>query len=213
MDFSLFNIIQGIAIGIVISLPLGPVALITMKRSALHGHRAGIIAGLAIALIDTVAMALILLSLHHSIPFLRHVPLSARIIGSVIVFGYGLHMIIATTTYASRETLPWHRHFLGSALMTLSNPSTYVSFGLIGLMLARYIDKPLFTKLEVAVGFFIGAWLWWWALTFFAVTHRSHLEATYLRKLVGIIIMILAIGTLVSSLTTVPHVPILFDSM
>jgi threonine/homoserine/homoserine lactone efflux protein len=201
MDFPLISVLQGIAIGIVVSLPLGPVALITMKRTAEFGHRAGIISGLAIALIDTVAMIIILLSVHQSLPTLRQLPHSLHVLGAVVVFGYGLRMFLMSKTVTVEETLPWHKHFISSILIALSNPSTYVSFGLIGLMMARYIDKPLFTKIEVTIGFFIGAFLWWSALAFFAITHKTqYFGTTYLKRLVGALIMLLAVITFISVL-------------
>ena len=199
MDFPFFSVLHGIAIGIVISLPLGPVALITMKRTAEFGHRAGIISGLAIALIDTVAMVIILLSVHQSIPTLRQLPHSLHILGTVVVFFYGLHMTLVSKSVTVEDTLPWHKHFMSSALIALTNPSTYISFGLIGLMLAPYIDKPLFTRIEVAVGFFIGAFVWWSALAYFAITHRTqYFAASHLKRLVGGLIMLLALISLIS---------------
>jgi len=42
MQFHFLDILWGVGIGIIISIPLGPVALITMKRTAQHGLRAGV---------------------------------------------------------------------------------------------------------------------------------------------------------------------------
>jgi hypothetical protein len=50
MQIPFIELLQGILIGIVISIPLGPVGLIVMKRTAEFGLRAGILSGLAIVL-------------------------------------------------------------------------------------------------------------------------------------------------------------------
>ncbi len=120
-------------IGVVISLPLGPVALITMKRTVQHGLRAGIISGLAIALTDTIATVIILLGLHHSSQALHYIPHWLFFIGSLIVFFYGLRMLIADPLKAIECDLPWHKHFFASIVLALTNPSTYLAFGVIGL--------------------------------------------------------------------------------
>ncbi len=207
MHFPFLDIFWGIGIGILISLPLGPVALITMKRTAQHGLRAGIISGLAIALIDTAATIFILLGLHHSRSTFYHIPFWLFLVGTIIVFFYGLRMLFADPLKSIERDLPWQKHFFGSCVLTLTNPSTYLAFGVIGLFLARFIDRPFFTQAQVAIGFFIGAFLWWSFLAYITFTQRKRYEkAVILNKVIGIIIMILAIVALIHNFTS-PHAP------
>ena len=208
MHLPFLDIFWGIGIGVVISLPLGPVALITMKRTAEHGLRAGIISGLAIALIDTAVTIFILIGLHHSQRSFYHIPFWLFLIGTIIVFFYGLRMLFADPLKTIERDLPWHKHFFGSFILALTNPSTYLAFGVIGLFLTRFIDRPFFTRAQVAVGFFIGAFLWWSFLAFIAFTQRKRYEkAVFLNKIIGIIIMVLAVLALVHNMTS-PHCPI-----
>ncbi|MDB5188815.1 MAG: Lysine exporter protein [Candidatus Nomurabacteria bacterium] len=210
MHFPFLDLIWGIGIGIIISLPLGPIALITMKRTVHHGLRAGIISGLAIALIDTTATVIILLGLHHSRRSLYHVPHWLFFIGSIIVFFYGLRMLMADPLQTIERDLPWHKHFFASCVLALTNPSTYLAFGVIGLFLTRFIDQPLFTRAQVAIGFFIGAFLWWAVLAYIAFTQRKrYVKAVFLNKIIGVVIMVLAAVALVHNFTT-PHAIFLF---
>jgi threonine/homoserine/homoserine lactone efflux protein len=205
MGFSFLDLAWGIGIGIIISLPLGPVALITMKRTVKHGLRAGIISGLAIALIDTLVALIILLGLHHSQRTFTHVPHWLFIIGTLIVFFYGLRMLLADPLKTIERDLPWHKHFFASIILALTNPSTYLAFGVIGVFLTKFVDRPLFTRAQVAVGFFIGAFIWWSLLAYIAFTQRKRYEkAVFLNKIIGIIIMILAVGALVHNYYS-PH--------
>lgn len=207
MTFPFLDIVWGIGIGVVISLPLGPVALITMKRTTQHGLRAGIISGLAIALIDTVAAVLILLGLHHSRDTFHSIPEWFFITGSIIVFFYGLRILLADPLKTIERDLPWHKHFFASIVLALTNPSTYLAFGVIGLFLTRFVDQPLFTRAQVAIGFFLGAFLWWSFLAYVAFTQRKRYEkAVLLNKIIGIIIMVLAVVALVHNFTG-PHAP------
>ncbi|HTH93342.1 MAG TPA: LysE family transporter [Candidatus Paceibacterota bacterium] len=207
MSITLLNILAGIGIGIVISLPLGPVALITMKRTAEHGLRAGVISGFAIALIDTVATVFILLGLHHSQHTFHNIPEWLFIVGSVIVFFYGLRILVADPLKTIERDLPWHKHFIASIILALTNPSTYLAFGVIGLFLTRFIDRPLFTRAQVAIGFFIGAFLWWSVLAYVAFTQRKRYEkAVLLNKVIGVLIMVLAVLALLHNFTS-PHAP------
>lgn len=205
MHISFLDLLWGIGIGVVISLPLGPVALITMKRTANHGLRAGIISGLAIALVDTAATVVILLGLHHSRASFHHIPNWLFIIGSLIVFFYGLRMVLADPLKTIECDLPWHKHFFASILLALTNPSTYLAFGVIGVFINRFVDQPLFTRAQVAIGFFLGAFVWWSVLAYVAFTqHKRYQKAVFMNKIIGGIIMLLAVIALVHNFTS-PH--------
>lgn len=194
----LLNILAGIGIGVIISLPLGPVALITMKRTAEHGIRAGIISGLAIALVDTAATVIILLGLHHSHHAFHAIPKWLFILGSIIVFFYGLRILLADPLKSIERDLPWHTHFFASIVLAITNPSTYLAFGVIGLFLTHFVDRPLFTRAQVAIGFFIGAVIWWSVLAYIAFTQRKRYEkAVFLNHIIGVVIMILAVVALI----------------
>jgi threonine/homoserine/homoserine lactone efflux protein len=207
MHFPFLDLLYGMGIGIIISLPLGPVALITMKRTVKHGLRAGVISGLAIALVDTAATVVILLGLHHSQRSFYHIPHWLFIITTLIVFFYGLRMIMADPLKAIERDLPWHEHFFASFVLALTNPSTYLAFGVIGIFLTRFVDQPLFTRAQVAVGFFIGAFVWWSILAYVAFTQRKRYEkAAFLNKIIGALIMILAVLALVHNFSS-PHAP------
>jgi threonine/homoserine/homoserine lactone efflux protein len=207
MSFPFLDLLWGIGIGIIISLPLGPVALITMKRTVQHGLRAGIISGLAIALTDTIATVIILLGLHHSNGIFNHLPQWLFIMGTTIVFFYGLRMVLADPLKTIERDLPWHEHFLASILLALTNPSTYLAFGVIGIFLIRYVDSPVFTRAQVAIGFFIGAFVWWSVLAFIAFTQRKRYQkAVFLNKIIGVVIMGLAVLAFVHNLMS-PHAP------
>ncbi len=207
MILPFLDLLWGIGIGIIISLPLGPVALITMRRTVEHGLRAGIISGLAIALLDTIATVIILLGLHHSIRTFNHIPRWLFIIGTLIVFFYGLRMLLADPLKTIERDLPWHEHFFASIVLALTNPSTYLAFGVIGAFLTRFIDRPLFTRAQVAIGFFIGAFIWWSLLAFIAFTQKNRYQkAVFLNKIIGGIIMILAVVAILHNITSL-HVP------
>jgi threonine/homoserine/homoserine lactone efflux protein len=207
MGFPFLDLFWGIGIGIIISLPLGPVALITMKRTVQHGLRAGIISGLAIALTDTIATVIILLGLHHSRYAFYHIPHWLFIIGTLIVFFYGLRMVLADPLKTIERDLPWHEHFFASIVLALTNPSTYLAFGVIGVFLTRFIDRPLFSRAQVAIGFFIGAFIWWSVLAFVAFTQRKRYEkAVFLNKIIGFIIMGLAVLAIIHNLSPF-HLP------
>lgn len=197
MHFNLLNLLQGIGIGVIFSLPLGPVGLITMKRTAEFGLRAGILSGLAIVVIDTVGAVVLLLGFHNILPYLRELPRWIYQIGATGIFLYGVRIFFSNPVRSVDDALPWHKHFISSAILALTTPSTYFSFSIVGVLLARFVDTPLFTRIEVLVGFALGALLWWCILAFIAFSNRDRYFAVRnMQRIVGVIIMALALLTL-----------------
>jgi NAD/NADP transhydrogenase beta subunit len=77
--------------------------------------------------------------------------------------------------------------------LSLANPSTYVSFGIIALLLTRFIGAPVFDRTEVIIGFLVGAIAWWGSLVALSHHHRNRIGVSQLQKIVGVLIMGLAI--------------------
>lgn len=197
MHSPLFELLQGIVIGIIISVPLGPVGLITMKRTAEYGCRAGVIAGLAIVLVDTIAATAIIFGLHQAFPRFSHFPGWFHLLGALIVFFYGFRILMSIPKAESHTHQPWHKHFLNTLVIIFTNPSTYFSFGAIGIFLIKLSGNPLPSRIMTLIGFAIGATIWWWALICIAASQRErYFKKASIHKLIGGLIMVLAIASL-----------------
>lgn len=200
MHFPLATLIQGIIIGLAISIPLGPVGLIVMKRTIDFGLRAGIFSSLAVIVVDTAAIIFILLGLHKSLPILHFVPRWAFFVGAIGFFLYGAYIAFMPTKAVHEKSIPWHRHFGSAVLLTITNPSTYLSFAVIGLMVSRFTKESLIARMEITAGFFIGCVVWWAVLVMVAFSQRKRYAGSQnLQRTIGIIIMVLAIGTCFST--------------
>ncbi len=192
MHLSSAYLIQGVITGLAISISIGPIALLTVKRTAEFGLRAGLAGGAAVILIDTAVAILILFGIHHSHSFFIHIPKGVRFIIALCIFMYGI-------TLFRKKAAPVHidhpldKHFSETMLLSLANPSTYVSFGIIALLLTRFIGMPVFNRTEVVIGFLVGAVLWWGSLVALSHHHRDRIGISQLQKIVGILIMGLAV--------------------
>ncbi len=193
MHLSSLYLVQGIIIGLAISLSIGPIALITIKRTAQYGFKAGIVASIAIVLIDTTVAFLVLLgihSTHHS--FYIHIPKYLKLILAFCMFIYGL-TVFRKKMLPKKPDHPLEKHFSETFMICLANPSTYISFGIIALLLSRFIGISIFDRTEVLFGFLIGALIWWIGLVAFSFKHRERISVKKLQKFVGLLIMLLAL--------------------
>ena len=168
-----------------------------MKRAAEFGWKAGLISASAIILVDASAAIAILLGMRRSIPVFHFVPQWALWLGGVIFFGYGAYVAFGPTKKERDiDIIPWHHHFGSAFLLAITNPSTYLSFAVIGLMVARFTRDPLSVRMAIIAGFLCGALLWWSTLVFIAFSQRKrYLGTQYIKRVTGIVIMILAVFT------------------
>ncbi len=210
--------IQGIIIGLLVSIPLGPIGFLLVQRSVSHGVRAGFFSGLAIATIDSVFACMLLLGLQGVAFGTHHTPFWIRAAGSIVIFFYGVRVFSNRPQHPAKEdTAHWSKHFLSMLGITLANPSTYFSFGAIAIILIRFLNRSVFDRLEIIIGFFIGALVWWSFLSWFAFTKRSHyVNSKVLHRLIGVAIMALALFTLARPILKMLHYdhenrPILFE--
>lgn len=172
-------------------------ALITMKRTAEFGIKAGIVSAITIALIDTSIAVLLLLGLNHSIPFLMHIPRYVHMFGIIFIFIYGIYLFTKKAKKSFAENHPLKKHFYDTLIISLVNPSTYISFGVIALLLTRFLGSSLFGRIEILIGFFLGAISWWLTLVYIAFNKRNHITAPEMQKWVGAIIMLLSFTALI----------------
>ena len=204
MLIQLSSLFQGFLVGLLISIPLGPNGIITMKRTADHGLSAGIIAGLAISIIDSIFATLLLFGVHLSHHIYRPIPHYISILGSCIIFWYGFTMFRKKEIKTPEKISRWEYHFLDTVWVSITNPSTYLSFGGTALLLSPFLIRSNEARLFGAIGFFIGVFTWWMILVTIAHKKRdSYAKSTKIQKAMGILVMVLAFWTAIN--VFLPH--------
>ncbi|MEI6022470.1 MAG: LysE family transporter [bacterium] len=204
MLIQLSSLYQGFLVGLLVSIPLGPNGIFTMKRTADHGISAGVIAGTAIALIDTIFATILLFGIHLPHHQYRHIPHYVSIVGSFIIFWYGFSMFRRKEIKTPEKISRWQYHFLDTIWLSLTNPSTYFSFGGIALLLSPFLIRNNEARIFGAIGFFIGVFTWWMILVSIAHKKRdTYFKSARIQKIMGIVVMILAVWT--GIYTFIPH--------
>ena len=158
---------QGMVIGVSVAAPVGPMAVLCVRRSVLFGRAVGLATGLGVASAHALYSAVAMLGLGGvSDALAAHGP-AVRAAGAVIVAGIGLRMACARppvlTGEGGRLT---RRAAYGTAFgLCLANPLTVVSLaglfaGLDPVSASGGLRAPL-----LVLGVFVGSSLWWLVLT------------------------------------------------
>ena len=199
---------QGIIIGILVSLPMGPIGMLCIQRTLAKGGLSGFVSGLGAAFSDLLYASATSLFMGIVVNFVEAHQRPLQIFGSVIIvmFGYyiyqsnpikGLHR-----NSESRQTLI--QDFITAFLFTFSN--MLIVFLFIGLYAQFGFVLPEHSvRMTIAglVGVLSGAVLWWLFITFIVSLMRHWFNIRSLKifnRIVGSIIIIIAIISLISSI-------------
>lgn len=205
----IYVIWRGIAIGVIISAPMGPVGILCVQRTLEKGRSIGFFTGIGAALSDLFYCLLTGFGLSFIEDFLTNNQNVIQMVGSVVLVLFGIYLFRsnpARTLKKPDEQRPSKgKNILSGFLFTFSNP--LIIFLIIGLFARFNFLLPELTAAYYMAGYafiFLGALLWWWIVTFFIDKVRSHfnLRSMWLvNKITGVIIMIFALVGIVTAVS------------
>jgi threonine/homoserine/homoserine lactone efflux protein len=191
---SAYIFIEGILIGFVVAVPVGPLGLLCINRALMLGPVTGLFSGLGVATADALAAGIAALGIYFISDFLSDHQIILRLLGGIFLVYLGLNI------YRSKpkpQLTPSNVNGLLAAyattlFLTFSNPVTILSFIAIYAgwhvesMSGRYVSAAI-----LASGVFVGSALWWLALflglTAFRERFNLHILA-WVHRVSGVII-------------------------
>lgn len=195
MDISLFP--RGLVIGVSVAAPVGPMAVLCMRRTVAYGRLTGFTSGLGIASADALYGAIAAFGLTSLSTFLVSLQDVVRIVGGLFLIFLGARTFrsqAAETARASGELKGGHAGaYLSTLGLTLTNPSTILSFAAIFSGFGIVSDSGRTASAAALVaGVFIGSCLWWLVLTGITAVLRSKLtppRLTLVNRISGVVIL------------------------
>lgn len=200
---------RGLAIGILISAPMGPVGIMCIQRTLDKGRRTGLYTGIGAAISDLLYCLLTGFGLSFIEGFIERNQNVIQLIGSAVLIGFAVYLYRKNPAGALRkptgaERISPHKNILGGFLFTVSNP--LILFLIIGLFARFNFTMPDIRFYHYMVGFlfiFLGALAWWWLVTWFVDKVRAHfnLRSMWLiNRIIGTVILLFAVVGIVTSI-------------
>lgn len=196
---------KGILIGFLISVPVGPIAVLCIQRALSGRKRHGFISGLGAATADSVYAALAVLGVSFISEFLLKHQRLLGICGAVALILLGIKTFFkpGQRRIAPNNFIAHAGNFFSTFILTLLNPITILAFIAIfsayGLE-ACHNDQGVL----LVVGVFAGTSLWWLTLSALAGALRQWVDddhLTLINRIAGIIICLFALVVLYKTLT------------
>ena len=196
------TLIKGIAVGIVIALPVGPVGVLCVRRCLFEGAMLGFVSGLGAACADATLGAIAALGL----TFLRDWLLDYQdwfgAAGGLFLLGFGVKALFIVR---AREPEPLAGEavlgaFASTYALTIANPITLLSFAAIFAKVGADAVTGLGGASVLVGGVFLGSLLWWLGLSFGLASLRNlagEIVMLWLNRISGGILLSSGIGLLI----------------
>lgn len=155
--------IRGVAAGLLIAAPVGPVNVLCIQRSLQKGWRSGVASGLGAALVDTLYGAIAGFSISLVISFLIREESWIRLIGGILLIAIGIyyHNKKPLSIKSEKKENSDGSDLISTFLLTATNPTTILSFLAVLAMLGLGGNRPLWETSLLVGGIFIGSMTWW----------------------------------------------------
>jgi threonine/homoserine/homoserine lactone efflux protein len=172
---------KGMLLGLSIAAPVGPIGVLTIRRTIGDGFRMGFATGLGAATADATYGLVAAFGLTAVMSVLTDHANLIRLVGGLMLLVIGLRGIwhgrsaVGADAVAVRRTLTPAGSYAQTVGLTLTNPMTIVAF--IGMFAGVGIssgDGKLLSALALVLGVGLGSAAWWLLLAFSVsrVRHR-----------------------------------------
>ena len=180
-------LLPGLALGVAVAAPVGPMALLCLQRTLARGLGAGLATGLGIALADAAYGAVAATGLAAAATIAAAAGVWLRLAGGVVLLWLGWrawHRPLVTDP----DNAPAGRlagDTVSALLLTLANPTTILSFAAAFAGLGLLIGErgSLAGAAWLVAGVFAGSVGWWLALSGAVTLTRRRLGLAAMRAI------------------------------
>lgn len=228
-----YIILSGMAIGLLISAPMGPIGVLCIQRTLNRGRWAGFYTGAGAALSDLIYCLLTGLGLSSITDLVETNKNILQVIGGAVLLVYAVYLI----KYRKEPEQPgasYKRHVIGDSVttskaitkrnqkvqdfvtgffLTVSNP--LILFLTIGLFARFNFILPEYQFYHYVTGYVAivgGAIGWWLLITWFVNSVRNKFSSQTMRRInvmIGVIILIMSLVGIYSGIVdylTLPQI-------
>jgi len=197
-------LLKGILIGLLVSIPLGPIGVLVIQRTVNKTRMAGLLSGMGAALSDTLYAIIAGFSLTYVVDFIRKNEFIFQLSGALVVLGLGIYIFFKNPlTDMQQHRLRGNTHLkdiISTFLVTFSNPLSVLVFLAIFTSsgVAMSLEKP-YQSIFVILGVFTGAFLWWFSLSGLVSMFRHKINLRFLwwlNKTAGVMIVLFVLITI-----------------
>lgn len=153
----LYFILKGLIIGIIVSVPVGPIMMLTIQKCVNDGHKAGFSCGIGATIVDTTCAIVSAFALSAIGKLIDNYTAAIEIIGGLFIACVGVNMLLTKIQEQRSRKSYSTKNTLKAATMGFSNPAALAV--MLAMFATFHMDMsgqpfliPLFTIIAVAAG-------------------------------------------------------------
>jgi len=156
-------LIRGLIAGLIIAAPVGPVNVLVMSRTLTKGRLSGLMSGMGAAAADAFYGSIAGFSISLVIQFLVREQFWIRLFGGILLVLIGTSYYFKPPRKLEEKSGngPDHSDFVTTFLLTLTNPTTILSFLAVLAGLGMSEARANWLTFVLVGGIFVGSMLWW----------------------------------------------------
>jgi threonine/homoserine/homoserine lactone efflux protein len=176
---------KGMALGLSIAAPVGPIGVLCIRRTLADGARMGFAAGLGAATADAAYGCVAGFSLTVISGFLVRQQVWLALLGGGFLCYLGVCTFLSRPAQESSNVKRggWFTTYFSTVLLTLANPATILSFvaAFAGFGVGTSADYQ--TAGSLVLGVFLGSALWWLILSGGVGLLRSRMKSSWMQAI------------------------------
>jgi threonine/homoserine/homoserine lactone efflux protein len=201
IDLEIF--LKGFTIGLAIAAPVGPIGLMTIRRTLAFGRAAGFLTGLGAASADAIFGSIAAFGITAISSIMIGAKTWLGIIGGIFLIYLGWQTVLSQPAQNPAESkassLP--SMYLTTFALVLTNPISILYF--VGIIASVGAAKNAASATWMVAGVFVGSALWWLTLASIANGLRNKINPRALKwvnQVSGVIIAGFGIFALISQI-------------
>lgn len=202
MEQMLYILPRALAIGILISAPMGPIGMLVIQRTLSKGRWPAFFTGIGAALSDLAYCLLTGLGISFITDFIEAHQFLLQVIGGIVLAAFGVYLFRKNPTRALHTSdVQVSNNYFSDAVtgffLTFSNP--LILFFIIGLFARFNFVLPEFDLVHYIVAYafiFVGALGWWYLVTMLVnrLRRRFNVRSLWLiNRIIGSILILMAV--------------------
>jgi threonine/homoserine/homoserine lactone efflux protein len=204
-EFLLIDLLKGIAVGIVIALPVGPVGVLCVRRTLFEGPTYGLISGLGAATADTIFGIIAGFGLTIVRDFMLRFQNWFGAAGGVFLLYVGIRALLRRGDEDPEpvEGEALFAAYVSTFALTITNPITILAFAAIFAKVGVSAEGGYLDTGALVAGVFCGSLLWWLGLSFGIAALRRVVRTVrlvWLNRISGTILTLSGLGLLGAAL-------------
>jgi threonine/homoserine/homoserine lactone efflux protein len=203
LDVSL--LLRGLALGLAIAAPVGPIGVLCIRRTLAQGRAAGVLSGLGAATADALYGSVAAFGLTTISGLLVAQRMWLGLLGGAFLCYLGARTFLAEPVLESAGAVSGRLAggYASTLALTLANPMTILSFVAVFAGMGLGDGARSFgSGASLVAGVFLGSAAWWLALSTGVSVLRGRLSSaglSWVNRLSGLVIAVFGAGAILSA--------------